>query len=297
MSFTQTSRLFVVLAGALLVSQGCGGAALKRKTVAGDAGPTGGSLATAGATAVGGTGGSGGMGGAGTLTTGGTIATGGTLTTGGTVGTGGTVATGGTVGTGGTVATGGITGSGGTVATGGTTGSGGTRIATGGSEGSGGCPCTGGSSGTGGTRGGTGGAQSTGGAGGNVLDGGACTCSGMSFDCFCTIHPCSQTLSYYTVDAGAGGRYSVLEEYANCNLVVVAMQTGLGGWVYVFDRTTGRLVGETYETDVPETCPFAPDAGQYLTLTAGRFPDATCVRSKCSNGSYPASTPCPDAGI
>jgi|GEM_PF-5743904 len=288
MSSRLAPRISIVLIGAFLVGSGCGGTGLATKTDA-ESG-TGGNLASGGAAATGGATGSGGMSTSGSGGTGTSpIASGGidsdscsglypdNPNCGGAGGNPGTGAVG--------------TGADGAASTGGIASTGGART------GSGGSVSTGGIVSTGGTR-------STGGAGGgsSVIDGGSttgCSCAGgtTTFDCFCGVHSCARTLSSFTADAGAGGGYSTLEEYGNCNLVVVTVATGLAGGVYVFDRTTGRLVGERYESDVPDACPFDPDASSYRTLSAGQFPDATCVRSECLNGIFPAISACPDAGI
>ena len=212
----------------------------------------------------------------------------------------GAVVTGGIAGTGG-LGTGGP-GSGGIVGSGGGSGPVGTGgfKATGGITGVGGSG-SGGSVGVGGNQGGLGGSL-TGGAGGtSALDANnttACTCSAgtTSFDCFCTIHSCTLTLSYFTPDAGTGAAYATLEEYANCNLIVVDNSTSTPGATYVFDRTTGSMVGATSYSDVVERCPFGQDSSTFRSLSAGRFPDASCVRSNCVNGVNPARQKCTDAG-
>jgi hypothetical protein len=265
------TRICLFFLGALLAGHGCGGTgtATKQDSAAG----TGGAQAT-----------------------GGTLASGGTTAAGGATGSGRTT---GNPGTGGSNPRTGGAASGGAVSA---TSSGGTRAGTGGAA-------SGGSVSTGGTRAGTGGTVGTGGATGTTASGGTtgtaidggtteCSCAGgqTTWDCLCTITSCSLTLSTFTTDAGAGGNYSTLEEYASCNLVVVRIATSMSGRKYVFDRTTGVLVGRTIESDVLEPCPFGPDGGSYRTLSAGQFPDSTCVRSQCINGALPAISPCPDGG-
>lgn len=198
-------------------------------------------------------------------------------------------------GTGGAPVTGGTPGSGGVSGSGGALGSGGAKPGTGGSTGGwgggGGVFSTGGAGG--GTAGGTG--------GGPGSDGGAnaCACAGgkTTFDCLCSVVSCTMTLASFVPDAGSGSGYSTLEEYASCNLVVLSIAASISGGQYVFDRTTGALVGRSLESDVLARCPFGDDSSAYRTLSAGRFPDSTCVRSRCQQGSLPAVRTCPDEGI
>jgi hypothetical protein len=304
MSSSLALRSSLVFLGALLVGHGCGGHGLVSQRDAGSG--TGGGLAAGGTVSTGGTLAAGGAAGSGGVGIGGF---GGTATV--PIGVGGTVSdacsmgypgnpfcggAGGNPGTGGTTTgTGGIS-SGGTVSTGGArTGgaaTGGTRTGTGGNVAAGGAVGAGGILST----------ADAGDGGGSTVDGDAatvCSCPGgiTTFECFCRIHSCTSTLSDYTADAGVGGGYSTLEEYADCNLVVVTVATSLAGGAYVFDRTTGRLVGARYDSDVRDACPFAPDGSAYYTLSAGQFPDPSCVRTRCSNGIYPAIQACPDAGI
>jgi hypothetical protein len=89
----------------------------------------------------------------------------------------------------------------------------------------------------------------------------------------------------------------MLEEYASCNLVVVTVGPVSSPSTNVFDRTTGQLVGEILNVDVAMNCPFGPDAGSFVTLAAGQFPDTTCVRSRCIGGNGLGFRSCPDAGI
>jgi hypothetical protein len=235
-------------------------------------------------------------------------------------GAAGTVA-GGTTGTASTtdsgpLSTGGIANTSAVMATGGVTGAGGTRTAGGGAGGGAaadGGPGAGGILDAGATwaqggdpgSGGTGGAGGTGGVGGRAgIDGGGtstCDCAGgeTTWDCFCgSPNACDVTLSSFIPDAGSN-RYSELEEYAACGLVVVTSRnSAMGVDMYVFDRTSGRLVGKKSTSDTPDRCPF--QAGPpVMTLSAGQFPDSTCVRSKClSNGSLlPLVKPCSDGGV
>jgi hypothetical protein len=110
---------------------------------------------------------------------------------------------------------------------------------------------------------------------------------------------CATNLGAYYSDAGIGSNIAAIQEYANCNLVVVT--TTIMNVAYpqhVYDRTTGLLVGEKKVSDIPTPCPFGADAGSFWSLSAGRFPDSTCVRSKCVLvGSPPPGVSCGDAGI
>jgi hypothetical protein len=202
-------------------------------------------------------------------------------------GTGGMVGTGGKVGAGGAPSTGGATG--GTGVADGAVGTGGT-VTTG---------ATGGTIGTGGTRA-TGGTSGTGGTGVDSGTPNGCTCTGGSttLECFCAKFGCPQSLFSFSPDAGASQAFSTWEEYADCNLVLITKPPGIGPDRYVFERSTGRLVGARYGADVPEACPWDRDAGSFRVLTAGQFPQSTCVRSKCEKGTLPdVMSTCADAGI
>jgi hypothetical protein len=218
------------------------------------------------------------------------------------------VATGGSAGQGGT-AEGGSPGSGGRSASGGNSGTGGTAgkstptsssaTTAGGSTGTGGSTPLGGATASGGstTLGG-----STGVGGGSGIDGGTtCDCAGgkTTWECYCSSsNACDMTLSSFLPDAGTA-RYSMLEEYATCGLIVVTSRnSALGIDMYVFDLTSGRLVGRKITSDTPDRCPFQAGPPS-MTLSAGQFPDSTCVRSKClSDGLLlPAVRPCSDGGV
>jgi hypothetical protein len=235
---------------------------------------------------------------AGGAATGGNIGGGGGAASGGISGTGGTSAGTGGANTGGATATGGATSSaasGGSVGTGGMVGTGGT-LATGGTVGAGGAHPTGGTVGTGGTL-------ATGGAGGTGVDSGSsnsCTCTAArtTLECFCAKYSCPERLGYFLPGGGAAGVYGTMEEYADCDLVLVTTPTGHAPDRYVFGRSTQRLVGARYSSDVIEACPWDPDAGAFRVLTAGQFPESTCVRSACQKGILPeVSGTCADAGI
>ena len=225
---------------------------------------------------------------------GGVTNTGGVSSTGGIASAGGAVGSGGAAGDGGVMSSGGMATASGGVASGGVMSSGGTSSAAGGVA-------------TGGT--GTGGAISTGGTAGTG-DAGvdvagtapSCSCATgtTSWDCYCMAYAsaCATNLGAYYSDAGIGSNIAAIQEYANCNLVVVT--TTIMNVAYpqhVYDRTTGLLVGEKKVSDIPTPCPFGADAGSFWSLSAGRFPDSTCVRSKCVLvGSPPPDVSCGDAG-
>ena len=263
-----TTNLAITLLGVLLACHACGGSGKSTPARSVDAAP-----GSSGGSATGGT----------STTTGGS-ATGGTMSTGGVPATDGMVGTGGSPGSGGGAPnTGGTQAGSGGLATGG-------RVSTGGNvAGSGGVVADGGV-GTGGTRA-SGGA---GGSGGSWSDPGGCSCAGgrTTLECFCKAYACTETLASYAPDAGAGLAYSTLEEYADCNLVVVTIMGSIASQPYVFDRTTGRLVGRKLNSDVAEKCPFGGESAGY-TLTAGQFPDSTCVRTKCVQGTLPGIGTCP----
>jgi hypothetical protein len=147
---------------------------------------------------------------------------------------------------------------------------------------------------------GSGGSGGSGGAGGVVgSDGGAstCSCNGSSttLDCFCSAggipYGCERNLSAFT---SPGGRsYSTIEEFAECNLVVVTNVSSFGMQLSVYDRPTGQLVGRRYYSDVNERCPFdGTDTGS-RSISAGRFPDSSCRQTSCIEGTEMITFHCP----
>ena len=303
MRSSSTTNLVVTLLGALLACHACPGCGKSAPHVSIDAAPTssGGSASGGTSTATGGSATGGSMGSGGAPAIGGMVGTGGNpgdggegpntggTATGGTSNSGGTMAGSGGLATGGGVSTGGNMADGGGVATGGGPGTGGSR-ASGGAGGSGGVATSGGP--------GTGGTRASGGAGGGGVSGvdagGACSCAGgeTTLECFCKAYPCTDTLASYAPDGGAGLAYTILEEYADCNLVVVSIMDMIALQPYVFDRTTGRLVGRKFVSDIAESCRFGGESAGY-TLTAGQFPASTCVRTKCVKGTLPGVGSCP----
>jgi hypothetical protein len=190
--------------------------------------------------------------------------------------------------------TGGIVGKGGAVSTG-------TRRATGGAVGTGGTHAT---TGAGGAA--TGGVSGKGGSTGSSTQpdagtGGACACTGntTTLECFCSRWSCPSGLSAFSTDGGAGFAFVTMEEFADCDLVQVnGLSPGLNPDQWVFERSTGRLVGARYASDVPEPCPWDRDAGGARTLFAGQFPETTCVRTRCVPGTLPqVLRSCPDGGV
>jgi len=153
---------------------------------------------------------------------------------------------------------------------------------TGGAPGTGGAPATGGGPGTGGSRFLDGGQSIDATAG----DGAACSCSSrvVSWDCYCSVADCSKTLDTYQPDGGLPTSVRAIEEYADCNLVVVIYKLGYDPEIHkVFDMTTGALVGDQMASDAPMKCPF-DDSGTIGGLSAGRFPDASCKLTGCTVG-------------
>jgi hypothetical protein len=156
--------------------------------------------------------------------------------------------------------------------------------------------------------GGTGGSPGSGGAGGNPGVGGStgsggsrdggnssCSCSGMTLDCFCGVssigYDCVRTLSTFT--SSGGSSYATLEEFADCNLVVVTTNISAGMQLAVYDRSSGQLVGRRYYSDVIERCPFdGTDTGS-RAISAGQFPEASCKQTSCIEGSQMITIPCP----
>lgn len=214
------------------------------------------------------------------------------------------------VGTGGTsgplVGRGGVLGSGGGIGTGGVMGNGGV-VGTGGQPAAGGALGTGGARTTGGAGGGaaTGGAAGKGGSGGSTTadagTSGACACTGgtTTLECFCSKWSCPSSLSAYSVDGGPGFAFVTMEEFADCDLVQVnGLSPGLNPDQWIFERSTGRLVGGRYASDVPEPCPWDSEAGASRILIAGQFPETTCVRTRCVSGTLPqVLRSCPDGGV
>jgi hypothetical protein len=88
-----------------------------------------------------------------------------------------------------------------------------------------------------------------------------------------------------------------MEEFADCDLVPVnGLTPGISPDRWVFQLSTGRLVGGRFSSDVPDACPWDRDAGSRL-LSAGQFPASTCVRTRCVAGTLPqVMYSCPDGG-
>lgn len=284
-----------------------GGIAAGGVTNTGGVSSTGGIASAGGAVGSGGAAGGGGAMSSGGMTASGGVASGGVMSSGGTSSAAGGAASGGLMSGGGTSSAAGGATSGGAMSSGGTSSAAG-GAASGGAMSSGGTSSAAGGVATGGT--GTGGAISTGGTAGTG-DAGvdvagtapSCSCATgtTSWDCYCMAYAsaCATNLGAYYSDAGIGSSVVAIQEYANCNLVVVT--TTIMNVAYpqhVYDRTTGLLVGEKKVSDIPTPCPFGADAGSFWSLSAGRFPDSTCVRSKCVLvGSPPPGVSCGDAGI
>lgn len=128
----------------------------------------------------------------------------------------------------------------------------------------------------------------------------------MSLECWCAHQvlnnrndPCEGTFPGYGINPAG---YSQIEEYKNCNLLVLSSKGSIVDTIDVYDLTTGKLAGTLHQSDYrAERCPYPgyPE-GQLLVVWAGRFPDASCVRSRCTTGQnehVPGITPCGDGGI
>jgi hypothetical protein len=74
---------------------------------------------------------------------------------------------------------------------------------------------------------------------------------------------------------------------------VVTNATSFGMQRSVYDRPTGTLVGRRYYSDIIERCPFdGTDTGS-RTISAGRFPESSCQRTSCIEGTQMITFPCP----
>jgi|GEM_PF-5515411 len=152
-------------------------------------------------------------------------------------------------------------------------------------------PVAGGSSGSGGA-GGSGGVTGT-----SDAQASSCACNGssMSLDCFCSVggilYPCEPALS--TFASPGGSPYSTLEEFADCDLVVVTTVGSVGTQMSVYENSSGNLVGRRFYSDSIERCPFdGTDTGSRV-ISAGRFPDPSCVQTSCTEGTQMIIVPCP----
>jgi hypothetical protein len=125
----------------------------------------------------------------------------------------------------------------------------------------------------------------------------------VSWGCFCSVESCTRTLADF-VDSGDGGRVLkpgqqsvLLLDYAGCNRVLVQAHTYsryVPASEYVFDRTTGALVGaKVWLDDRQHTCPFPASGARWVFgYQSGSYPiPSTCQATDCVTG----SGPCPGA--
>ena len=92
---------------------------------------------------------------------------------------------------------------------------------------------------------------------------------------------CTRTLSTFT--APGGSACSTIEEFADCNLVVVTTNGSSGMQDSVYDRSTGALVGRRIYSDVIEKCPFdGSDTGSH-EISGGqlRIRRGAASRARC----------------
>lgn len=130
-----------------------------------------------------------------------------------------------------------------------------------------------------------------------------CACSDgtgpsqVPWGCFCAASNCTRTLADFVSASDGGksvnpGEHTVrVLEYASCNLVAVQAKT-FSDYVptseYVFDRTTGVMVGALVWLDDREhLCPFASDGGRWIFgYQSGSYPVPTsCQATDCLPGS------------
>ena len=147
---------------------------------------------------------------------------------------------------------------------------------------------------------------------GEAGTGTGCPCvvgSSTAWDCFCRLHvfDCSVTLDQYDQDGGSSSdSYSLLLEYDNCSLVVVSNShsggigtSPIGNATFVFDKNTGALIGQEVYLGF-HTTHMCMSLGEIyasgVKMIAGRFPDTTCVVSKCVVGAGSTSSCLPTDG-
>jgi hypothetical protein len=112
----------------------------------------------------------------------------------------------------------------------------------------------------------------------------------LSWDCYCQAYNCDFKLDAYKTDGGYMETVIAVTEYSDCGLVVVTTRMASDPILsHVFDKATGRLVGNQLGTDVTTRCPFN-DAGSFWKLSAGQFPSATCKVTSCTPGSGPLAS-------
>jgi hypothetical protein len=125
--------------------------------------------------------------------------------------------------------------------------------------------------------------------------------SAVSWGCFCSVESCTRTLADF-VDSGDGGRVLkpghesvLLLDYAGCNRILVQAYTYsryVPASEYVFDRTTGALVGaKVWLDDRQHACPFPASGARWVFgYQSGSYPiPSACQATDC----VPGSGPCP----
>jgi hypothetical protein len=136
------------------------------------------------------------------------------------------------------------------------------------------------------------------GRGDGGTDAQSCTCSAgtVAWDCYCSSHDCNRSLNPYVLEAGTKKDCAFILEYADCGFNVVFPTSTNLDLREVYARNTWSLVGEVVTVPAGSSCPAAPDGAAQGTLTAGQFPDASCVVSRCLQGRLADACGGADAG-
>jgi hypothetical protein len=107
-----------------------------------------------------------------------------------------------------------------------------------------------------------------------------------TWECFCEAEQstCAATREQAVAAArGAGSFCYRIKEHA-CGLTTV-FRKGASidpGGDEVFDRATGALVGVSYSSDVPITCPIREgETTEVFSFTSGTMPGADCPATSC----------------
>lgn len=122
------------------------------------------------------------------------------------------------------------------------------------------------------------------------IDASGCSCAGntMSWDCYCAAFDCNKTVTAYA--GGLGKTYSLMREYAGCNLVEYWSLQGLAQIIDVFDLRTGKLVGHFGLVYADGSCPFGGPATPTSSFSTGQFAGMDCALTQCI--ATPASDMC-----